>query len=187
MNMPTATVTVLLGLALCVTGCEKKLEQASVQNSITDAYKKVDLPLKTVTCPADKPMKKGVSFDCDAVTNDGEKTTIKVTQKDDEGNLGFKPVPLLVNQKVIGNHMAPKLGAGTVVKCPDKVMVAKKDDTFTCEATMNNAAAKVVFIAKDAEGKYGATATPEAAAAAAPGAEPPKENVAEETEEPPAE
>jgi hypothetical protein len=102
----------------------------------------------------------------EATTPDGEKTTIKVTQKDDQGNLTFVSSPALYNQKTVGEHMGPKMGAGVAVKCPDKTGVSKKDDKFTCDMTANGAPGKVEITCKDTEANFHGKGKLDAVAAA---------------------
>ena len=86
---------IVLSLAAVLTvpalgGCKSKLDGKKLETAITDGMKGQGIPTKSVTCPSDREAKKGDTFDCDAVTEAGDKVKVKIEQTDDQGNVNWK-------------------------------------------------------------------------------------------------
>jgi hypothetical protein len=45
--------------------------------------------IATVTCPDDRPLRQGDTFQCEAALEDGSTVTLQVTQTDDTGNVSW--------------------------------------------------------------------------------------------------
>ncbi len=83
--LPIAAVAVL-----GITGCQKTLDTSKAEKTIKKelaAATKTDI--KSVSCPSDVKAKKGNVFKCTAEAASGQKITIKVTQKDNDGNVEY--------------------------------------------------------------------------------------------------
>lgn len=85
---------VLAALALAATGVAgcgtTTLDTDKAETEIT---KELDKQVGTgakVSCPDDVEVKQGDTFNCTATDPEGNKATIVVTQKDDEGNISWE-------------------------------------------------------------------------------------------------
>ena len=91
MNLRPILVLAIAAIAApSLGGCKSKLDSKKLETAITDGMKSQGIPTKSVSCPADREAKKGDTFDCDAVTEAGDKVKIKIEQTDDQGNVNWK-------------------------------------------------------------------------------------------------
>jgi hypothetical protein len=153
MFLSTAVAGVLVST---VAGCgTTTLDAAKAEEKITEAVtSQVGAKLKTVTCPEDREAKKGDTFPCAVLGQDGSRGDAIVTQKDEEGNVGIRAPFLHVREieRNIGTGLAKQLG-GDVVKltCPE-IIVVKAGGTFDCRATQGTSKGTVNVTQKDAKG-----------------------------------
>lgn len=89
-----------------------------------------------VICPDDVDGKKGTKFEC-AAEIEGQKLSIAVVMKDDEGNASFEPTQAVLDIRRAEEAMATDLGnqlqAELEVDCGDRdFLVADPHDTFDC-------------------------------------------------------
>jgi uncharacterized lipoprotein len=85
-------VSVLSAVALLgLTGCgTKKLNTGKLEGKIKDGIEQQSgVKVKSLSCPSDVKAKKGDTFNCKATTTGGQTATVKVTQKDDKGNVRY--------------------------------------------------------------------------------------------------
>ena len=76
-----------LGIAACGT---TTIDTDKAESEITKQLDKQVGKGAKVSCPSDIEAKKGDTFNCTATDPDGNKATIVVTQKDDEGNVSWE-------------------------------------------------------------------------------------------------
>jgi|tagenome__1003787_1003787.scaffolds.fasta_scaffold14769997_1 hypothetical protein len=82
---------VAMAAALFV-GCNTSLtlDNDTLQQKIEQGLLEQAQVTASVTCPSDRPIKAGDTFQCQAVTDDGTTLTIQVIQKDDSGNVNWQ-------------------------------------------------------------------------------------------------
>jgi hypothetical protein len=85
-----AAALVALGTVVGLAACKNKLDNKKLETAISDGMKAQSVPAKSVTCPGDREAKKGDTFDCEAVTEAGDKVKVKIEQTDDQGNVNWK-------------------------------------------------------------------------------------------------
>ena len=187
----------VLGLSLLLTGCATKLDMNVISKSISDGLSsQLGLTDAVVTCPQEAPpAKAGDTFECEAKPKDGGRLVLKVTQKDDKGNIAWELVKIedMINLKKaeesITQGLKEQTGADATVTCSNggsSLRAAKPNETFDCEAkTADGTAHKVVVTMKDNEGNI-SWALEQPAGAAAPEEGAATDEPAESTE-PPAE
>ena len=151
-----------LGLALALTGCGTKLDMAKLSTSISDGIKsQLGIEVASVSCPQEERMAKaGDTFECEVTPKDGGKLTVKVTEKDDQGNVDWEMVKLegfLNTQKVeeaITKGLKEQANADATVSCGDpKLRASKPGETFDCKATLADGSEHTVNVTvKDTEG-----------------------------------
>jgi uncharacterized protein DUF4333 len=85
-------VPLLAAGALAASGCgDKTLDTGKLEGKIKDGIEKqAGVKIKAVACPEDVKVKKGDTFNCKATTSSGQTANVKVTQKDDEGNVNYQ-------------------------------------------------------------------------------------------------
>ncbi len=132
--------------ALALGGCKRQIDKDKCEKAIANAL--VDRGFDaTVTCPSGEAVKKGATFNCDAVAKDGTKLAIEVIQDDDEGNVTFrtKDGSLVDTSKIVKEAQA-KLGPTAKIACPKRaVLLAKKGDTTDCTIDTNGAKSTLVI------------------------------------------
>jgi len=177
----------VLGLSLMLTGCGGHLDMGTISKSITDGLAtQMGVTDVTVTCPTEtRPLKAGDTFECEAKPKEGGKLTLKVTQKDDQGNIawelskleGFLSLPKIEDAIKQANSGVTAVDCGGGAK---KIRAAKAGDTFECKVTAADGSAHpFVVTVKDADGNV--AFAPKDAGGQAP------EPAAEGAETPPAE
>jgi hypothetical protein len=150
----------VLGLALTLTGCGGHLDMSVINKSITDGLaSQMGVTDATVTCPTEtRPLKAGDTFDCEAKPKEGGKLTLKVTQKDDQGNIGWELTKLdgFLSLPKVEDAIKQANNGLTAVDCGSgakKIRAAKAGDTFECKATAADGSAHpFVVTVKDADG-----------------------------------
>jgi len=187
----------LLGMSLMLTGCGTKLDMNVISKSISDGLSsQLGLTDAVVTCPQEAPpAKAGDTFECEAKPKDGGRLVLKVTQKDDKGNIAWELVKiegmidLKKAEESITTGIKQQTGADATATCGNggsNLRVAKAGETFDCEAKMADGTAhKVVVTMKDDDGNI-SWALEQPAGAAAPEDGAATDEAAESTE-PPAE
>jgi hypothetical protein len=129
-------------LTLLSAGCGKTIQMDTVKKSITDGVaEQVGLHAESVACPAEpRDAKANDEFECTVTPKEGGKLTIKVTQKDDQGNITWsvaKTEGLLDLAKVeesVKQGLKEQASADATVTCGGRWKGAKKGDAFECEA-----------------------------------------------------
>jgi hypothetical protein len=154
----------VLGLALALAGCGTKLDMSVIDKSISDGLaSQLGLENVSVTCPQEtRAAKAGDTFECEAKPQEGGHLVVKVTQKDDQGNINWEMVKIegFVNLKLaeeaITKGLKEQAGADFTVTCGDgakKLQVAQPGGTFDCKATAADGSTQDVTVTmKDAEG-----------------------------------
>ncbi len=128
-------------LALTILACGK-IQHAKVEQSIRDKLATKGLALTSLTCP-DRPIKKGDTFDCDGTDSDGQHLTFHVEQTDDKGNVDWKLDGMIINKAKIGDSIEKTVGAAADVRCPEKTVVMKVGESFTCDVHVGSQVKKV--------------------------------------------
>ena len=116
-----------------------------------------------MTCPQEAPpAKAGDTFECEAKPKDGGRLVLKVTQKDDKGNIAWELVKIegMINLKTaeeaITKGLKEQTGADVTVSCGEggsNLRAAKAGETFECQAkSADGTASTVVVTMKDNEG-----------------------------------
>jgi hypothetical protein len=153
----------ILGLSLALTGCGTKLDMGVISKSISDGLaSQMGLADTVVTCPQEAPpAKAGDTFECEAKPKDGGRLVVKVTQKDDKGNIAWELVKIegFINLKTaeaaITKGIKEQTNADVTVTCGDdtKLRLAKAGETFDCEAKAADGTTSTVTVTmKDTEG-----------------------------------
>ncbi len=154
----------VIGVSLVLAGCGTKLDMAVINKSIGDGLAgQLGLVDTAVTCPQEAPpAKAGDTFECEAKPKDGGRLVLKVTQKDDKGNIAWELVKIegMINLKTaeeaITQGLKEQTGADVTVSCGGggtSLRAAKEGEEFECQAqSADGAASTVVVTMKDNEG-----------------------------------
>lgn len=140
-----------LASLLALTGCSTKISKDKLEVAIKTAYEKEGVKFKSLACPADKEAKGGDKFDCAGELDEGTKATVAVTQKDAKGSLTFDIVGNIEKEAAIAEFVTKKSGVKTDLKCPKKVTIIRKSESFVCDATQGAEKGKLTATAIDDE------------------------------------
>lgn len=124
----------LIALGVLALGCRIKrtIKSDEVEQIIGEWFTTLGVQA-TVTCPDGQEAKAGATFTCEAVEVAGEKFSILVTQKDDEGNIEYEVDGSLIDTNKVVEEAKAKLGGGVVVTCPKRIVLLRKvGDTTSC-------------------------------------------------------
>lgn len=122
----------LLAISVLAIGCKTQIDSNKAEKVIGDKLTEAGLAA-TVTCPDHVEAKTGAVFNCEATTTDGSKVTIVVTQKDNEGNVSWKPDGTIVDTDKVAADAKQKIGGTAVIACPKRAVVLKQaGETTSC-------------------------------------------------------
>lgn len=158
----------VVATSLLLTGCATKLDMGVINKSIGDGLaSQLGLADTVVTCPQEAPpAKEGDTFECEAKPKDGGRLVLKVTQKDDKGNIAWELVKieglldLKAAEEAITNGVKEQTGTDVTVSCGEEgssnLRAAKTGETFECHAESADGSARTVVVTmKDNEGNIG--------------------------------
>lgn len=154
---PLAAVALATGAAGCG---EDTINDAKAEETITkEVEAQVGADVGSVSCPGDVKAEKGGTFTCVVTGADGTKGEVRVTQKDDKGNVHFS-APFLHMDEVernLGTNFSAKFKTKVTLRCPD-IITPKAGGKFVCDATdADGNKAKVDVTERDALGNFDAT------------------------------
>jgi hypothetical protein len=145
-------------------GCTPTIDNKQVEESIREALKKEELPVKTVSCPIGAEAKKDKDFDCKVTFEDGSSFDVKVHQKDDKGGLEWRP-PAITTSNRFRKKLEEQFSM-TDVTCPEGLISAKKGAKVSCTGKVEDQAVDIEATFEDDEGRYAVRTTPKPAAPA---------------------
>jgi Domain of unknown function (DUF4333) len=80
-----------LAAALVIGGCGG-LDADKAEQNIKKGIEAQGRPVKSVSCPSDIKKKEGETFQCTAVTGDGQQVAVKVTETDNNGGIAWQTI-----------------------------------------------------------------------------------------------
>jgi len=156
-------LTVTTAVALIAAGCGKKtFDSDDLATKIADAATRgstVSADSLEITCPDDAEPKKGQTFTCELVDDQGHPEHVTVTPTDDEGHFRFEISQTLRAHELeagLVEQLAPQLDVAAddvEAQCPDFVTPAK-GKRFTCTLTTPAGERTVAVTLTNAEGHY---------------------------------
>lgn len=162
MHMRTVRQAVLvLAMTVAAVGCTKTIAMDQVNKAISDGLvAQLGFASVTVTCPTEpREMKASDTFDCTAAPKEGGTLTVKVTQTDATGNIGWevaKTEGLMDLTKVeasVTAGMKEQLDVEAKVSCGGKWRGATPGDSFDCQVTVPDGTSVVAKVTvKDVQG-----------------------------------
>jgi hypothetical protein len=152
----------VLGVAalMGVVACSQTLNIDSVKSAVSSGVtSQVGLTIASVTCPDTREVKANDTFECIVAPQGGGRLTVKVTQKDDKGNVNWEVVKteglldLAGLETQIKTGLKEQAGIDATVACGGKFRATEPGKSFECTATDAQGAKVQVSVAmKDAEG-----------------------------------
>ena len=93
MRSRPARLVAIAALALASAACTKTLDTDGLEGELkSQIEEQTDSTISSVDCPADVEAKAGEVFECTAEEGSGATFTIRVTQRDDAGNVDWEVV-----------------------------------------------------------------------------------------------
>lgn len=154
-----ARTTAILA-ALGLVACSSSLDMAAIKTAISDGLKtQLGLEVASVTCPDSREIKAADAFECVAVPKLGGRLTMKVTQKDDQGNIAWELgkieglIDLAILEGVIRDGVKEQDGLDVTVACGGKFRATEPGKSFECTASdAEENKWRVEVLMKDPEG-----------------------------------
>jgi hypothetical protein len=155
------TGAVLVGAALFgMVACSQTLKMDTVKSAVSSGVTtQVGLTVASVTCPDTREVKANDTFECTVAPQGGGRLTVKVTQKDDQGNVNWEVVKteglldLAALETQIKTGLKEQAAIDATVSCGGKFRATEPGKSFECTATdAQGAKAQVAVTMKDAEG-----------------------------------
>lgn len=150
-----AGLLTVTGLAACGT---TTLDPDKAAGEISRAVRvQAGVPVKEVTCPENVKAAKGDTFSCTVIARDGTRGQVKVTQKDDQGNIRFNAP--FIHMDEAENAMSEQIRAqiagikDLAVDCPD-IVIGKAGAPFECKGTADGRPFTVTATQTDGSGRF---------------------------------
>ena len=91
---PHLSVALVAGAALALGACgTARLDTEKVEGTIKRGVEQqVGIRLKAAECPEDIQIRAGHTFHCRVITTAGDSASVRVTQRDDKGNVSYQLV-----------------------------------------------------------------------------------------------
>jgi hypothetical protein len=90
LNAVALAASAALALTACGTG---RLDMENVERQVKRGVEQqVGIRLKSVECPKDVEIRAGHTFHCRVITTGGDSASVRVTQRDDAGNVSYELV-----------------------------------------------------------------------------------------------
>jgi predicted Rdx family selenoprotein len=164
----------LLTSLLAVTACSKTLDVTAVRDDIAAGLTgQLGLEVTTVQCPEGRAMRAGDVFECAAMPAIGGRLVVRVTQKDDQGQVGWEVARTegLLDLEALAARVQDSLRTQAdieaAVDCGGTLRAAEPGKTFTCTATPGQGDPVTVTVTmNDAEGNVSWAVDPGQAGAA---------------------
>jgi uncharacterized protein YecT (DUF1311 family) len=141
-----------------------RLDMSAVSRSVSDEIgTQLGLPIASIDCPKDSGAgRAGATFECVATPRDGGRITVKVTEKDDIGNVSWEVAKAegLLNLRAVENAVTQGLkqqtGVDAKVNCGGRFRATKTGDQVDCQATSADGnSTPVTVTVKDDQGNVG--------------------------------
>ncbi len=137
-----ASLVIGLAALLAPAGCTRSLNMESTSKAISEGLtSQLTMAIASVKCPDSREIKAGDTFECIATPGAGGRLTVRVTQKDADGNIAWevaKTEGLLDLSKVeasVRQGLAEQASLDALVTCGERWRATKAGDTFECRAT----------------------------------------------------
>jgi hypothetical protein len=157
--MTKSMLVVVPALALVTAGCSTMLDMEKVKESIGSGItQQLGMTVSSVTCPETREGKANDVFECTAAIQTGGALKVKVTQKDDGGNIGWELVDsqtlvdLVALERQVKDGLKEQAAVDAEVSCGGKYRVAVPGQTFECAAKTADAEVPIIVTMKDDQG-----------------------------------
>jgi hypothetical protein len=128
----------VVAVAIALPSCKPtKLDHKKMEDMINSELTAKGVALKSVSCPDDRKIKSGDTFDCTGIDSDDEHLVFTVDQQDDIGTIKWKLDGMIINKEKIGDSIEKKVGATADVQCPSKTVIVKVGGTFNCDVMID--------------------------------------------------
>jgi hypothetical protein len=140
--------------SVLASGCRRRgtfsFDHAQLEEHIKSSMREEGIDMQSMWCPAGLVLKVGDTFDCVGADADGAHHAFVCTQGEDR--LSWKPDGFVHNQLKIGHSIEKDFGKPAHVDCPDKNVLLKKGQWFTCKVDYDGRVRPLYFLTDDDEG-----------------------------------
>jgi hypothetical protein len=141
----------LVALSLPAAGCRKKntipFDHAELEEEIRNSLRQDGIEMASIWCPPNPLLNVGDTFDCVGIDADGGHHAFSCKQYADR--LWWRPDGWVHNMLKIGHSIEKDFGKPAHVDCPDKTVLLKKGQWFTCKVEYDGKVRTVYFLTDD--------------------------------------
>jgi hypothetical protein len=156
----SCTVLLVIAIAVGMSACTRHLDADVLQQSIASGLEEqLALPVASVQCPADHPIRSGDTFECTATPREGGQLAVAVTQTDDQGNINWKIartdglMDLQLVETSVAEGLRTQADVEATVSCGGRWKAIRPGEEFSCEAQPATGEAVTVKVTtSDADG-----------------------------------
>lgn len=131
-----ASLVGVLTLGAC--GAAVVFDADTAEETIATGFaERFGVAVQSVQCPTSAAVRRGVTFECAVLADDGTPVDVTATFVDNGGEFSWEPAESPIDTAALESDAAASLSASgerVTVKCPSLVF-ATSGRTFTCEAT----------------------------------------------------
>lgn len=141
-----STLGLVAVVGLCAAACKSKIDNSDAENKLKAWATENIGPVTKVSCPQAE-MKAGTSFECPVTFEGGQTFKVKVSMKDDKGNVEWAWVVQPMSGKVAADMIAENLkekAPDVVVDCGAGIFEMKPEG-HVCKATAQGETIDFVF------------------------------------------
>ena len=109
-----------------------QFDGAKLEAAIKSKFESEKVAVREVKCPANRELKAADSFTCEGVSGLGDKFTVKVTQKDDQGNVNWELDGKIFDPVEYSEKALRHFTNNRKVDCGSERFIAVKGTKMTC-------------------------------------------------------
>jgi len=135
----------LVSLMAVLAGCASTIDSDKAERTILTATAlRTGSKIRSVDCPGDQEARKGNTFSCRVVADDGTRGDVLATVTDDTGRVMLR-VPFRstkATERSMAETLTRRRGRPVSVDCPD-IIARRKGVVFTCATSTGDARGRV--------------------------------------------
>jgi hypothetical protein len=130
----------------------RNINPRKVEAAIAKGLAAKGVALKSLECPANRPLAADDMFDCPARDEDDKPLVFHARQTDDKGNVDWLMDGLIIDETKVGDSIEAQVGLAADIKCAARTLIMKIGESFTCSVVIDGRIRTVDITLKNAGG-----------------------------------